>query len=508
MRQHRLSRPLACWSMEALEPRVLLHAMGSGTEAHQWIVEQAIALYSQQFAGGELATYIGSEAGSHLIPGSNNTLLEGTADEDVNLFQDGTWENPFGQWEPFLRHFCAGGDGSELDDGWLGYDSAATQASRYWGTYVVGRFAAARGASYYYLGHVAHLLADMTVPAHVHNDEHGTAPDAYEDWIAAGARFRNYVTGSPLGPNTSWSIVLPSTLRSLFELTADYTEDYRSDDGAGEAAAEYPAGYRQASRHHPESVTGTGDLTASQCAVVGADLMPWAIEQTAALFRFFYSQVDTTPPSVRISNLVQHDPGNPEVTYSPTILVDSAAEDPESGVGVGLYTFEYQQKAPGGDWSSWQTFAQGGDITTFTGTSGYTYGFRVKAQSGAGSIGTSDVSYVLVRICPPGDANRDTTVDLQDFGILKDNFGTTEGGTWEQGDFNGDAAIDLQDFGILKDHFGQSAPLEAAAVPAAPAPLPVVPPPADGEDPETGLDILDALAAVEPRLMLQAPAWP
>jgi hypothetical protein len=64
-----------------------------------------------------------------------------------------------------------------------------------------------------------------------------------------------------------------------------------------------------------------------------------------------------------------------------------------------------------------------------------------------------------------GDANRDGLVDLQDFGILKENFG--EPGGWYQADFNGDDLIDLQDFGILKDHFGQGwqQPLLGLSVP-------------------------------------------
>ena len=52
------------------------------------------------------------------------------------------------------------------------------------------------------------------------------------------------------------------------------------------------------------------------------------------------------------------------------------------------------------------------------------------------------------------DINGDGTVDLQDFGILKDNFGNT-GATWAMGDINGDGMVDLQDFSIMKDHFGQ-----------------------------------------------------
>jgi hypothetical protein len=60
----------------------------------------------------------------------------------------------------------------------------------------------------------------------------------------------------------------------------------------------------------------------------------------------------------------------------------------------------------------------------------------------------------------PGDVNGDGKVDLTDFGVLKENFGT--GTTLAQGDLNGDAKVDLTDFGILKDNFGKSG---AAAVP-------------------------------------------
>jgi ELWxxDGT repeat protein len=52
----------------------------------------------------------------------------------------------------------------------------------------------------------------------------------------------------------------------------------------------------------------------------------------------------------------------------------------------------------------------------------------------------------------PGDADLDGDVDLTDFGILKEHFGT--GTTRAEGDFNGDGRVDLSDFGILKAAFG------------------------------------------------------
>lgn len=60
----------------------------------------------------------------------------------------------------------------------------------------------------------------------------------------------------------------------------------------------------------------------------------------------------------------------------------------------------------------------------------------------------------------PGDFNTDGRVDISDFGILKDHFGS--GTTLAEGDANGDAKVDISDFGILKENFGKSG---AAAVP-------------------------------------------
>ncbi len=57
-----------------------------------------------------------------------------------------------------------------------------------------------------------------------------------------------------------------------------------------------------------------------------------------------------------------------------------------------------------------------------------------------------------------GDANGDRRVDLDDFAILKLNFGMAAGATWDHGDFDDDGDVDLDDFAILKQNFGAVAP--------------------------------------------------
>jgi len=56
----------------------------------------------------------------------------------------------------------------------------------------------------------------------------------------------------------------------------------------------------------------------------------------------------------------------------------------------------------------------------------------------------------------PGDANLDDVVNINDFIILKQNYGLATGATWGQGDFNADGAVNINDFIILKQNYGTS----------------------------------------------------
>lgn len=67
----------------------------------------------------------------------------------------------------------------------------------------------------------------------------------------------------------------------------------------------------------------------------------------------------------------------------------------------------------------------------------------------------------------PGDVNGDGRVDLNDFGLLKANFGGS--GLAIPGDLDHSSEVDLNDFALLKDNFGR-APWPNAAAQAVPEP--------------------------------------
>jgi len=76
---------------------------------------------------------------------------------------------------------------------------------------------------------------------------------------------------------------------------------------------------------------------------------------------------------------------------------------------------------------------------------------------------SDDSTGFLISLLPtphPGDANRDGSVGLDDFGILKTNFGTIN--FRNEGDFDGNGKVELFDFALLKANFGWK---QAAAVP-------------------------------------------
>jgi hypothetical protein len=64
----------------------------------------------------------------------------------------------------------------------------------------------------------------------------------------------------------------------------------------------------------------------------------------------------------------------------------------------------------------------------------------------------------------PGDADHDGDVDLDDFVILKQTYGTPSPLADARADFDGDDDVDLDDFVILKQNFAAAAVPEPATL--------------------------------------------
>jgi hypothetical protein len=374
---------------------------------HQWIAAEAFRLFTNHIAGADLAAHLGTLAGS--FDDSDNTLLEGARDEDV------AGENPaplFSLYKlfPYTEHFCAGADGAELDVGLNSYPAAVSRAQWYWDQYARPRYPASKASSFYYLGHVAHLLADMTIPAHTHNDEH-IAGDSYEGGVATDSFFKQWFAGcTRSGLASLWQqpprADLPD-LRSLFQRTADYTEDYDSDDANGDVAngalpltpADYPATW-----HRPDAVSRSGGFSTNELAIIAADLMPFAIRRVADLYRLFYRAVDATPPEVAMLYPAAADGNNPDWREDRLpFTLTATGSDAQSGILRRGFRFEWRQ-GEGANASAWaavtpapglpeQLFSPHGDSAL--------YAFRAISENGGGLLATSTVTYIRIRAHAP-----------------------------------------------------------------------------------------------------------
>ncbi len=376
---------------------------------HQWLTYNAYLFYDSQFADSELVDFIGDwqDYGSkhHRTNGDDNDVIEGAFDEDVSkpttyILDNGFhWDivpqNPLGQDIPYYRHFVAGGDGDELYTGWGGYASAVTQAGDYWQDYVLDNYLTDEALSYYYLGHVAHLLEDMTVPAHVHNDEHPIR-DAYEYTMGEYSNYLLWGYGDGLRAQPVGLIDMPADLVSLFQETIDYTEEYPSDDCDGDDEP----GIANTGEHRPDLVSRSGGFTGdgaildassyNEMTIIADDLMPWAIEQVAALFRLFYGYIDDTAPTVSL--LTSFGPTEETAVLKPSQFhIAASAQDGISGYDAGGFRFTIERK----NGSSWQpvsidpncgAFEFSADVDGF-------YRVWVEVEDAAGNVGRSGTGY-------------------------------------------------------------------------------------------------------------------
>lgn len=455
MKQHSFSRrrlrgQQGGLHVESLEPRLLLYAQ----HVHEWISSEAFEFFAQQF-------------GASRLDGSLDRVVAGSFDEDE------PGRNPFGNDSlldhPSNRHFWGHNASFQrtFDDGYSNYDSAPNRAIKYitggygytdvydsaWDAgagqgaaalYAAGNF----DQAYYFLGHAIHLLQDINLPAHSHNDAHLEGfgafddPDPFHDW-ADGAQFSTSGAGDlPVAAfdeaadadrAANWSLppgADSSLLRSARDLFAGFTP------GAGDVDSEplyrlFQGSASLADDYDTKDVNGQVDAGArrnggssyaswlrSELVEMAEVLIPRAIIETAEAYRYFHGVVDAAAPLVAMPGLSSSDPQAPQFAAQSISLTAAATDQPhgDTGVGKDLMLIEFRQRLGDGTWSNWQEVggnttrghfadgaAYGPDFTgrhgafasvSFTGQPGVLYSFRTTAEDSAGNRSTSQPAYV------------------------------------------------------------------------------------------------------------------
>jgi len=398
------------------------------TYVHQWIAAQAWVFYDQQFKFAEIGAYLGTISGSNddkwypvdQRQFSGDDLLEGVFEEDT-----------LGIW---LRHFVQGGEDEALltglakvpkDDGLIlqtllkgtvtemvtdptdgrylsGYEAAQVLWQQAIDAYEGGQ----KGLSYYYLGRVAHLVADMCTPAHVHLDRHAAVQgdgDYYELVTASQKRFMSWgIDGQRAGP--TGQIPVYSDLKGLFSTTIKYTQEYPCWNLAGKL--QVPGLDRDdipnTGRHRPDLVGPQSGWGMEDYWIVADDLMPWAIEQTAALYRLFYSQVDRQVPVVQFISKLGISEDAPSLA-SARLSIQALAQDTCSGLAVDGLVFLIEKELDG-QWIQVSSIRSSDGILRSRLQQDGIYRVKVLATDAAGNTGSTQWGYLTIEdasTCPP-----------------------------------------------------------------------------------------------------------
>ncbi|MFC1521793.1 hypothetical protein ACFL6Y_05245 [Elusimicrobiota bacterium] len=257
--------------------------------AHQWIAFQARATWTTP----EIDSYLPPAWSDNVPELDKYMILYGSRMEDDDFGKDACYPHktcfPCLGWtdsstkdavsHPYCHHYWNTTGTSEPDpDAGLYYlgvqwDSSYKRAQVLWDDKVIPSYKAGnKKDAYYWLGRVAHLLIDTSVPAHTHLDVH-ILGDSYEGYVKDHYRAWKG-EGSPT----------PAlTLKELFHSMAEMADDFDSDHKDGEI----DKGSRNVCK------TGKCGVSKENCRIIGDVLMPQAMRHTAALYKLFW---ETTHP--------------------------------------------------------------------------------------------------------------------------------------------------------------------------------------------------------------------
>jgi len=255
---------------------------------HQWVAYQAKFIWSNS----EINFYLPTSWSNSTSVLDNSWILYGARMEDDDNASDAcypltscspcvgwSWDSGYTGNHPYCNHFWDPDGGADEGLYYLGkqWHSAYRRAQYLWDDKVIPYYnSGLKTNAYYWLGRIAHLLTDMSVPAHVNSlssaygdlDIHPIL-DSYESYI--GNNFSNWsASGSPTSK---------SSLYNLFLDMAEISDNFDSDDADGEV----DNGGRNS------CVLGWCTIDDANCNIIGNVLMPGAMRHVAGLYQLFWN---------------------------------------------------------------------------------------------------------------------------------------------------------------------------------------------------------------------------
>ncbi|MEM3364087.1 MAG: hypothetical protein QXS93_01090 [Candidatus Micrarchaeia archaeon] len=194
---------------------------------------------------------------------------------------------------PYMAHFYdnsreEGDRGLNVQNGEIKFQSALDRLKAYWKLATIYYQNGDKSKAYVALGHMVHLISDLHVPAHVHNDIHGPTRflgklDSFEQWlkrsdyphIQRGEKDMNIKIWSsasltPPSPDTSWTPDnINEKLDHFVNSIVNVTRQYKSVDVEGDAPG--------------QKVLSKKGLTDDECYYQAEHLIPLAIQNSSQL---------------------------------------------------------------------------------------------------------------------------------------------------------------------------------------------------------------------------------
>lgn len=248
---------------------------------HQWIANEAFKIaILDPAAREEIRIYL-------------SNVIQGTAHEDTEYLQ-GDISIPFYGPMPFLSHYW---NPDAPEKRFLpGIETTPSRAIRRWMMATDYWNKGDKPNAYDQLGHVIHLISDMTVPAHVHWDLHPIY-DTYEmgyliefdDEVQGGYNYQQWTADGVIPAN----ICNYASLTTLLHEAASISKQFDSNDSAG-TSPDHTLGHSATRERQPKNsrLLVTHSVSYADARVHAETCMPAAISHAAAAYTLFWKEMN------------------------------------------------------------------------------------------------------------------------------------------------------------------------------------------------------------------------